>query len=380
MKHPILYHKAKGGDLRQWEVWTVGDEIFTRHGQVGGKLQVSEPTVATPKNVGKKNETLPEEQADLEAKALWKYKVDRKYSETPEEAQEQLPLPMLAHSYKGTKKTKFKWPAHVQPKLDGARCLAQRAADGSISLTSRQGKPWNIPLVAAQLGEWLPEGTTLDGELYTHGESCQKIMSWAKSADPAGKSYKPESKRLIYHIYDMPVVNGDDTLQWRQRFHALYNDQERMIAMLKNPNVGLVFCQNVADEDELWDKHGQYIEEGYEGAILRGLEGSYLWGYRSADLLKVKEFQDAEFEVVGAKQGKGKMLGKVIFVCKNNLTNDTFECTMKVPMSERERMFKERDKYIGQTLTVRFFDRTDEQKPRFPVGIVFRAAIDLPTK
>ena len=136
MKHPVLYHQAKGGDLRQWEVWTEGDEIFTRFGTVGGKLQVSAPKVAEPKNVGKKNATTGEEQAELEAQALWTYKVDRKYSETPEGAEEQLPLPMLAHKYEGSKKKKFTWPAHVQPKLDGVRCLAQKDENGDVLLTS----------------------------------------------------------------------------------------------------------------------------------------------------------------------------------------------------------------------------------------------------
>jgi len=222
MKLPILYHKAKGGDLRQWQVWTEGDNIVTEYGQVGGQLQRSRK-VAEGKNLGKKNETTPVEQAKLEAQSLHKHKLDRKYAETPEEAQEQLPLPMLAHAYKGSKKKKFEWPAHIQPKLDGVRCLAQRDADGSIALTSRQGKPWVIPHIAEQLDGWLEEGTVLDGEIYVHGESCQRITSWAKSADPNGKSYKEESLRLVYSVYDMPSVDGDDTLPWIQRFGKLYN-------------------------------------------------------------------------------------------------------------------------------------------------------------
>jgi len=374
MKYPILYHKAKGGDLRQWEIWTVGDEIFTRYGQVNGKLQTSEPKVAVPKNVGKTNETLPEEQADLEAKALWTYKVQRKYSETPEAAQEQLPLPMLAHGYKGSKKKKFVWPGDAQPKLDGVRCLAQRAEDGTISLTSRQGKPWTLPIIAEQLANWLPEGTVLDGEIYVHGESCQRITSWAKSADPNGKSYKPESEQLVYHVYDMPMIEGDDSLAWsRRRYHL-------ETVVVESACVQIVRSKTVQDEQALWEQHGNFIQAGYEGAILRGYEGLYLWGYRSAELLKVKQFQDDEFEVTGARDGKGKMAGCVVFVCRNDNNDRTFECTMKTTMQERRRMYQEADQYIGKMLTVRFFDRTDDCLPRFPVGIVFRDIIDLPSE
>ena len=135
MRHPMLYHKGKNGELRQWKIWTEGDEIVSEYGQVGGQMQIARKT-AEPKNLGRSNETTPEEQAMLEAKAMWVYKLERKYSETPEGAQEQLPLPMLAHKFTGTKKKKFSYPGWVQPKLDGVRCGAQNIG-GEICLTSR---------------------------------------------------------------------------------------------------------------------------------------------------------------------------------------------------------------------------------------------------
>jgi DNA ligase-1 len=352
-------------------VWTEGADICTEYGQVGGKLQTSRKT-AVGKNVGRSNETTPEEQAELEAASLHKHKLDRKYSETPEAAQEQLPLPMLAHKYEGRKAKNFEWPGSAQPKLDGVRCLAQRSPEGEILLTSRQGKPWDIPLLVEQLDPWLPKETVLDGEIYVHGETCQRITSWAKSANPEGRSYKPASQQLVYHVYDMPTIDGDDTRPWSERsgllgYHVVQSD-----------NITVVENTMVASEQELWTMHGTYIGMGYEGAILRGMDGQYLWGYRSSELLKVKTFQDEEFEVISAREGRGKMSGCVVWTCRNDLTNGTFECTMKVPMNERRRMYEERDRYMGKLLTVRFFDRTEDHIPRFPVGIIFRADEDLP--
>jgi DNA ligase-1 len=371
MKHPLLYHKAKGGDLRQWQVWTEGCEIVTEYGSVGGKLQEARKT-ATPKNVGRSNETSPEDQAELEAAAMHKHKLERKYSESKEGAAETLALPMLAHPYE-KKAKKFVWPGHAQAKLDGVRCIASRRGDGKIMLTSRQGKPWFIPHVQAELAGWLPDEMVLDGELYVHGESCQRVTSWAKSADPNGRSYKPESLALVYHVYDVPTVEGCEILTWEERADELYSHR-----MTWSDHVDCVPIVPVADEGELWLAHGKFIGDGYEGAILRGLQGQYLWGYRSAELLKVKKFQDAEFRVIDARDGKGKMEGCVVWACENDLTDAAFECTMKVTMDERRRMYEARDQYIGSMLTVRFFDRTDDQIPRFPVGIVFRDAIDLP--
>lgn len=363
MTLPILYHTAKGGDLRQWRVWTEGPYVYTEHGQVNGKLQISCKEAET-KNCGRANETSPEEQAVLEAKSLHKYKLDRKYSLTLEEAGEELLLPMLAHKYDGSKKKKVVFPADVQPKLDGVRCLAVREGN-AINLISRSGKPYNIPHIAKALGDWLPPGTMLDGEIYIHGESCQRITSLVKSADTSSKSFKTESSQLLYYVYDVPIVDGDDSLTWEDR-------SKRLHELRAGRGVEVVIYREVKTDEDVWNAHGLYIQDGYEGAILRARNGLYLWGYRSDELLKVKSFQDAEFRVIDARDGKGKMEGCVIWTCQNDLNDNTFECTMKTTMDERARMYNERSSYIGQPLKVRFFDRTEDELPRFPVGIMFR--------
>ena len=360
MKHPILYHKGKNGELRQWSVWTEGPDIVTEYGQVGGAMQLSRKT-AVGKNVGRSNETNPKEQAESEAESLFNFKLERKYSRTKEEASEELELPMLAHKYEDKKKN-VTFPASVQPKLDGVRCLAYWKGN-KVVLMSRSGKPYTVPTVSSQLEKWLPKDMTLDGELYVHGMSCQSITSLVKK-------WKPESEQLIYNVYDVPVYSGDDSLPWKKRF-------EHLCKVEWSDNVEVVTTETVTSHDKTMDAHGRFISEGYEGAILRLFEGLYLWGYRSSELLKVKEFQDAEFKVVSARDGKGKMAGGVIWTCKNDLTDGFFECTMKVTMDERKRFFRESKKYLGKLLTIRFFDRTDDSLPRFPVGIVFRDARDM---
>lgn len=359
MKLPILYHKAKGGDLRQWKVWHEGDTIFTEYGQVGGKLQISKKK-AVAKNVGRSNSTTPQDQAKLEAESLWRFKVDRKYSESKEDAQEELRLPMLAHKYEDKKK-KVTFPAWVQPKLDGVRCLAQWDGD-AISLTSRSGLPWNMPTVEKQLAEWLPKDMTLDGELYLHGMTCQTVTSYVKK-------WKQGSEKIIYHVYDVPIVDGCEILTSEERIASLFE-------VVESDNVQCVGGFEVKSEKDMMARYGEFVQDGYEGAILRLPHGQYLWGYRSSELLKVKEFQDSEFIVIDAKQGRGKMEGGIIWICQNDTNQETFDCTMKVTMDERREMYKNRKQYIGRQLTVRFFDRTEDDIPRFPVGLVFRSSKD----
>lgn len=360
MKLPVLYHKAKGGDLRQWRVWHDGDTIYTEYGQVGGKLQVSSKK-AESKNVGRSNETSPSEQARLEAESMWRFKVERKYSETSEEAQEELMLPMLAHKYEDKKKH-VTYPAFAQPKLDGVRCIAKWEGK-EIILLSRSGKPYKMPLIQVDLMGWMPKDVILDGELYLHGASCQTITSLVKK-------WKPESNKVIYNVYDAPVVNGDDTLTFTDRLDYLNEVKESVPT-----TINIVESFQVKSHTEVMQYHGSFLEKGYEGAILRLPHGLYQWGYRSSELLKVKEFHDAEFLVVGAREGKGKMEGGVIWTCQAG--SNTFECTMKVTMEERQRMYTNRAKYMKKLLTVRYFDFTDDGIPRFPVGIVFRDEKDL---
>jgi DNA ligase-1 len=364
---PVLFHKAKTGALHQWRVFVEGDTIFTEHGQVGGQLQVTPGKKCQGKNQGKKNATTAEQQAVQEANAMWHFKLERKYSETKEEAAEPLFLPMLAHPIEKVKPKDLVFPAHVQPKLDGVRCIA--SWDGNeIRLMSRAGKPYSLPHVEQALADHLPKGWVFDGELYRHGLSCQTITSHVKRQ-------QAESLEIQYHIYDIPQIDGDDSLPWERRFAEL----DRLILSDKGLPFALRGVRTVLVDklDQVYGYQGDFIQDGFEGAMLR-LPGSlYEWGYRSKSLLKVKTFQDAEFEVLDVIEGEGKMKGCGIYVCRNDLTDAVFNATPACSMEDRAAIFRYKQNYIGKKLTVKFFDRTEDQVPRFPVAKLIRAEEDL---
>ncbi len=365
---PILYYKGKGGALYQWRVWVEGATILTEYGQVGGQLQRTQGKTATPKNQGRANATTAEQQAELEASAMHTFKLERKYRLTPDAAEEQLFLPMLAHPIEKVKTKDLVFPGSVQPKLDGVRCIASWDGD-DIRLMSRSGKPYSVPFVENDLRLILPKGCVFDGELYAHGLSCQTITSLVKR-DQEG------SRKLFYYVYDIPVVDGDDSLLWADRLLAL--EQRVPTSHILGGSVIRVPTVQVTTYDEILDHQAAFIENGYEGAMFRMLAGPYAWGYRSKHLLKVKTFQDGEFEVVGAREGQGKMAGCVVWLCRNDLTDATFECSHACTMEERARYFQEHAQYVGRKLTVKFFDRTEDKLPRFPVGKLFRPIEDLP--
>lgn len=79
-KHlPPLYAKDSNGKLRVWKCWVVGDTVHREHGLVDGKHVLSS-RIFEGKNVGKKNETTPEEQAWNEANKEWIAHIDKEYA------------------------------------------------------------------------------------------------------------------------------------------------------------------------------------------------------------------------------------------------------------------------------------------------------------
>lgn len=345
--------------LRQWRCWSEGNKVFTEHGVVDGVLQISE-YYTQAKNIGKANATTPETQADFEAEALFNFKIKRKYSYSPEEAQAPLVAPMLAKTYDHQKDNIDGWM--IQPKLNGNRLMAINGPKG-ISLISRSGLEYNIPHIKAELEKFAIGDIVFDGELYIHGKPLQEIVSLAKD-------YREDSVALEYHIYDIPVnSSGNDALIFQERAELL-NDipVNSIIHAVSTEYIHDVFKQSLA-----------HLQLGYEGSILRDPNGLYLWGYRSSGLLKLKKFQDGEFEVIGMEDGKGKMQGKAILICQNDINDKAFKVVPKITMEERAHMWQNKNDYIGKRYTVKYFDRTNDGIPSFPIGLHFRMKEDLPS-
>ncbi len=357
---PTLYHRSKGGATVQWDIWTDGPRIFTRYGQVGGQLQTTPGKLAEAKNTGKANATTAIEQAEQEAIAMHKHKLDRKYSLTPAEAQESKYLPMLAHDFKKEKKL-IQYPVMVQPKLDGYRCLAFKE-DGVVTLYSRSGDVFDLPHISKEL-EALPDGAVLDGELYCHGVPFQKVASWIKK-------HHVETARIGYHVYDVPEMGGRADLPMKDRLLLL-----NTLGEYKWKSIDVVETIWAKDAGECFAAQLQFIQQGYEGAIVRLSSGLYRYDYRSHDLLKLKNFEDMECVVVGGNHGTGKMSNQCIFTCRTKEGRE-FDVVPVGTAHEREQYLVNLKQYIGKEMKVKYFGKSENGTPRFPVGLGFRPGWD----
>ena len=368
MNKKTVYGRSTNGKIKQWSISVdkVAEDcsvIEIEHGFVDGKKQINARYIKSGKNIGKKNETTPYQQAVSEAKSMLSKKVDEGYSanvDTIPKDDDGLFLPMLAHSF-DKHSAKIKFPCWVQPKLDGVRMLAKKY-ENHVAMWSRKGKEIEVPdKINKQLNSFMKLGECFDGELYVHGWDFQRVIS-------AVKKKRPDTDLLEYHIYDVPHL----TNTFESRF-LNKNWQDNSIDSY--PNLKLVNTSAVDSHDNLTQLENFYVNQNYEGVMARNANSLYKYKNRSYDLQKVKRFQDEEFEIIGGKDGTGKESGLVIFKCINEDGRE-FDVRPKGNRELRKIMFDNLNDYIGKELKVRFQGRTSDNIPRFPVGLGVRPRWD----
>ncbi|OGF52943.1 MAG: hypothetical protein A2Z21_01990 [Candidatus Fraserbacteria bacterium RBG_16_55_9] len=138
---PKLYVETANGSINYWQIWTDGPNVCTEWGQLNTDSPQTEKYKAVGKNVGRSNETNPEEQAKLEAQSKFDKQMRLKYVLSVKEALSVLNIkPMLAYPLDDKRQKKLKFPVSVQPKYNGVRCMAYNLPDGSVRLMSRGGR------------------------------------------------------------------------------------------------------------------------------------------------------------------------------------------------------------------------------------------------
>lgn len=377
---PTLYKKTSTGAIQFWTIsyqeagfsgnieYSVG-EITTVYGQLGtDSPQTTVDKIQGGKNIGKKNATTAYEQAEKEAQSKWEKQKKKGYVETQEAAQndevdaliEGGVVPMLAHKF-SEQAHKIKYPAFVQPKLDGIRCIAI-VKDGAATLWTRTRKPiTSVPHIIQELeAAFETQDIVLDGELYNHSMKAEfeKIVSLVRQEEPG------EGHEMVqYHVYD--TVNEDSFKDRYAKLHRLFGTFEFYA-------LRLVHTEVAQTEDSVMDFFDRYRGQGYEGAIMRNVASLYA-NKRSYDLQKVKEFDDAEFRIVGIEEGRGKLAGHVgSFVCEMD-NGKQFLAKAKGATERLRDYFNLHNLWQGKKLTVQYQGLTGKEGvPRFPVGVEIR--------
>ena len=380
---PTLYIYNNNNKVYQWKIEIVPNEdyytIITSHGEKDGKMVIHKKDIKEGKV---KRSVL--EQTIQEAKKKWENKKEKelyleKLPSTPPSSKSIVVRPMLASTfsfelYKDAKSRAFKieFPAYIQRKYDGIRCISYMK-DGEVILESRKGIPFQNFLKLKHelylLFEHMPPNFYFDGELYTDKLDFEVISGLIRLHENKIKSSDIELiDKIEYHIYDFFDANQPD-LPYQIRHDNLktfLKDNKKITSLCKD-----VDTIKVDKLQDIKTYHDKFVQEGYEGIMIRDKNGIYETNKRSKYLQKFKEFMEDEFQIVGFHEGTGDEKGAIIWDC---ITKDkkTFAVRPKGTFESRQKLFLDGNKYINKHITVIFQEYSADGIPRFPVGKAIR--------
>ena len=266
--------------------------------------------------------------------------------------------PMLAHKY-AEKRIDWSKPVYIQPKLDGVRCLFTR--NGAFSRTGKQFM--NVAHIESALEPFFEQqpDVVLDGELYNHElkRDFEKIISLVRKQKPTENDRLEADKLVQFHVYD--YFDGVIYDSYKTRMHQLG------VSNIYDKQIKYVQAYKVNNYDESRIYHKDFLNQGYEGSIIR-LDGLYKHG-RSYDLMKFKDFSDTEATIIGYEAGKGKRTGTIGKFLMVDDEGNEFGCPPGKGFTYKDlsNMLDNVHDYIGQRATFTYFQRTKAGSYRHPL-------------
>lgn len=350
-----LYRKNSVG-IGSWRIWAEGSVIHIAHATVLGGSEVHHRENVETNLSGR---TI-EEQVALRIRSRVSRMLDKGYKQSIEQAQRDqtnqlgLERPMLAQKIQDVRNPSLHG-AVLQKKLDGHRCLIT-CEEGELIAYSRQGKliP-SIKHILRGLHGRIPEGSTIDGELYCHNVKLQTIGSWIKREQAA-------TANLFFVGYD--ILSND-------RYVDRHRELSEIVARCDTGAPGKVVALPYRPYEGPEPTRAWFREvraDGFEGLMLRLDNRGYEAGKRSSGLLKIKEWHDEEFKVIGFKASK---TGWAICECVTS-SGGRFDCAAPGSHAEKQYVMDNQEKFLGRFLTIEFAHWTDDGLPFQPNALRWR--------
>jgi DNA ligase-1 len=276
----------------------------------------------------------------------------------------------LANKYDSKKNYKVDF-FFATPKLDGIRAFWTKNTPNV--LWSRGGKEFvGLEHVLEDIKKIIDVDDTiefLDGELFAEKTEFSDIQGTVVS----NVNYTQEDKnRIKYNIF---AVGGD-------KFNATEDMQLKLINLAENhryPNLNYILAQKIQnDAQKIRDMAKMYVDDGYEGIMLRHPKTSYEFK-RSDSLLKFKFFDEADLDVVGMVEGAGKYEGMLgALVCNGVIDGKYIETEVGTGFTDDQRneFWLNKDTLVGRLAEIKFqeisSDSTGKFSLRFPVFLKFK--------
>lgn len=281
----------------------------------------------------------------------------------------------LAHDVtkvKGIDLTDGTW--YVSRKLDGVRCICI-VQNGTVKFISRNGKEFlTLGLIAEEIKDLGITDIVFDGEICLMNpdgsDDFQGILKQIQRKDHTIET----AKYIIFDILTTDEFFGkaespifSKRIVSRAREHN-YFQSTRSLSVLSQIKI--------ENENSLASLKAESKDSNWEGLIARR-DVPYKSG-RSKDMLKIKEFFDAEYEVVDiimgpqrviveGKEVEEEVLSAVIIEHKGS----PVQVGSGFSMDERRHYFNNPQEIKGSVITVQYFEETTDQHGnnslRFPV-------------
>ena len=362
-----LYKKNKNGRWQQYIIKVIEKDnkilIEKSSGLIGGKIRVNYEEVKEAKS----KDTLLE-QAKFIAKRIWinKQQTDLFKLNMEEQTDEFIISrdfrPQLAKTF-NYNKTKLKYPIVAQKKYDGNRAILYKTSSGEVVMETRNGHrylPECISYITIEYKEDLSKNIILDGELFIPGMSFQELQSIVRLKKSPNINKENDFKKLKFYAFDLVNLSNHD-LKFKDSYKILKE-------ITKNKkNTILVDNDIIYSKENIKLYHDKYVNEGYEGIILRKIDKKYGINKRNSDILKYKYFIDSEYKIIGIKIEINNGLKLPMWKC---VTEEGKEFTCR-PIGSNEyklELLKNYKQYIGKLLTVKYQELSDDGIPRFGVG------------
>ena len=226
----------------------------------------------------------------------------------------------------------------------------------------------------------------LDGELYEHEyrHKLNELISIVRTTaeHKITSELLAKSERIVkYYVYDgygfnLPddvLINFPDGSKLKfPRGMSITEDspnilrREGLKQLLKGiPHIVVVPYFIALTMDDARILYGEFIEDGYEGAILRNAKAPYQH-FRTNDLIKLKPYEDMEviiLNIIDPGSGNWGGTGKTALVRMNN--GKEFTVTFKGSRETAIKILAEKDKWIGQKVTITYNGWTGKGTPNF---------------
>lgn len=295
-------------------------------------------------------------------------------------------LPMLAKTFNNTNNKIFnKTPVRIgQYKINGLRCIISAKRNNTdmfkpigLKFQSREGIYWNslsnledylLTVIPNEfLNKMIDEDWELDGELYLPGYKVNEINHFVK--DPKCK----ENKFIQYWCYDAII---DDTPQYRRLdiLGQVFENRTYEFTSLNNHlnnKERFIYINNytIENEDDAVKHRNLFINLGFEGLILRDPDKEYQIGKRNSSMIKFKDVMEGSFKIIDIYP-EGISRNIPLFLCKNDINNETFEVHINGTLKDQEKYLYSKDKFIGKTLYITFGERSGVSRVPFHVKTV----------